>query len=495
MVNKMKKQFRLPGSVLAKIRNPTEQNNSEPTTAEDFYTQGITSDESGDRWFSSDLSKSLRFYYRAHNYYKEALKLKPDLGDALFNLPRLEYDVYSKYIKDDSVVLEDLENCAEALNDNGEDGLFQNVESLCKRFENCISVMQQANEGDIGWDFKFNVAMCYFEYIDVLCSDAFIVQNIPSNNNLVMAIQRCIELFSNVLDYTVGATVGTINDVTVNLETVAGVCVESYRMVTAIYETLYTEDLIRFIDTITNQYLQKVDEVANSFTIDVIPMDVLVPIKIAKLHERAARELNFDSFINIWNSETDLNNILDKQLVETSSIRSFIDKFETVDMQLPHENKWRILSLLNGKYKIITETLRNEIKALESINSTEGELLSGKISLLCSVFIERADIDLERSLLDCEESFQHKTTLQKNCVNLLKNALIFSKKSGGIKEGANEKLTRKKRQREAAMRLCLIEGKSQQEWNTIIGEKYWPSELQAISEVDAYKAYFTQSTV
>lgn len=462
----------------------------QPETAEDFYDEGVSYEESGDRWFTSDLSKALRFYYRAHNSYKQALNCKPTMGDALYNLLRLEYEVYNKYIKDDSVVLDDLDNCAEALNDNKSGGLIHDIVSLCNSFENGIDILYQSdNQSLIGWDFYFNVAMCYLEYIETLCSDSSTSDNLNLNSELIKYIQRCIFMFGKVMDFMQHSLEN--NDENVSVEMVASVCIESYKMFSTIYETLYKEELINFMDVIMRDYLVKVDYIAGKLPIEHLPMDVAHTLKISKLNECASRELNYDNFINIWNSENQLNSVLEKQLVETSSIRSYLDKFETSQVTIPLEAKWNMLTMLSNKYRTINDVLRTQITDLERTQSSENDLLSSKISLLCSVFIERADIDVERSLLDVYDAIQNQTVLQNNCRNLLKNAIIFSKKSGGIRESMSGKLMRKKKQREAVMRLCLLDGKPQEEWNIIVGEKYWPLELKELSDIPAYKILFS----
>lgn len=484
-----KRQMRLPKSVLLRREEVPEQSEDvEPTNAEGFYDQGVRYEESGDRWFTSDLSKAIRFYYRAHESYKQALKLDPLMAHVLYNLPRLVYEVYNKYVKDDVVVLEDLNNCADALNDTQPGGLFQDIVSLCRNFEGCIDVLIQSGNADsIGWDLYFNTASCYFEYIEILCSDPSILEGLSEDNELVKAIQRCIYMFERVLDYMNYALENDVEDESVNPEAISSVCIESYRMLSTVYETLYTEELITFVDSFTGEYLKKVDTVSSRLIQDSIPEDILITLKVAKLGERASRQLSYDTFIDLWASDPNLNNVLEKQLTESSSVRSYLDKFETVEVPIPDEAKWLILTQLDGKYRNITATLRAQIDELAKNNNTENDLLSEKISLVCSVFMERADIDLERSLLEVEQAKKNCLVLQNNCKNLLKNALIYSKKSGGIRESIIGKLTRKKRQREAAMRLCLLEGKPQEEWNKIVGENYWPKELQALSNIEAYK--------
>ena len=467
----------------------------EPDTADEFYDRGVDSEESGDRWFSSDLAKSLRFYYRAHQDYLNALRLNPVNADALYNLPRLEFEVYTKYIKDDSVILDDLENCADALNDNKAGGLFQDIPSLCRSFEASIQTLQQSgNDSLIGMDFYYNTAMCYYEYIDTLCADTQNIESLSSETEVVKAIERCIMFFSKYF-FSIRSVISGENekddDLQTDLESAANACIESYRMIATVYETIFSQQLIDTMSLVTDGFILQVDSFAEELSHAGIGETLLQSLKIAKLSERSSRILEFESLTQAWRSEESLNSLLEKQLIEASSTRSFIDKFETVGLTINADVKWAILNALSIQYRKITEALREDMAEAEKSQVLESDIISTKICLLCSVFIERADIDLERSLLDTEVARESQEVLQNNSRNLLRNALIYSKKSGGIRESIGGKLTRKKRQREAAMRLCLLEGKTQEDWNQIVGERYWPQELQIIGELETYKRYFS----
>ena len=489
--------MKLPRSVLERMRAPKGEsfNESEPTTAEGYYDRAVSHEESGDRWFSSDLSKAIRFYYRSHVDYLKALKLDPINEDALYNLPRLEYEVYSKYTKEDSVILDDLTNCADVLNDNGKDGLFQDIQGICKHFESSISILQQSgNESLIGYDFYFNIAICYSEYIDILCSNAQNIMEIQLGDELTLSIDRCMQMFLKFFEHIkhiMNSKIGDDSDTIEDIESITNGCIESYRMIATVYESLYSDQLIMFMDGVMGTFVEEVDTIANTLVPIIQNIGLLNTLKISKLNERCSRVLNCDEFLNLWSSHTDLNSNLQKRLMEASSMRSFIDKFEVVSLELSINNKWSILGTMSNQYRSITDIIKREITDIETSKSMESDLLSSKIILMCSIFIERADIELERSLVPITEAISSRTILQNNSKTLLKNALIFSKKSGGIRESIMGKLSRKKRQREAAMRLCLLEGKHQNEWNTIIGEQYWPAELNTIGEIEAYKSYFS----
>lgn len=490
-----KKKMKLPKSVMnrmATIEKTSLNASVQPTTSEEFYNEGVNNEESGDRWFSSDLSKALRFYYKAYLNYKESLKLNPTNADVLYNLPRLQYEVYGKYTKDDAVILADLDNCANALSDNSPGGFFQNIIFICRNFEASINtLMQSGQESSVGWDFYYNLAMAYFEYIETSMCDSSLLGNLNADSHIIGAIQKCIFMFDKILDQTLENLNNKDENQFLELEALCGLCIESYRMVSSIYESLFTPQLLQIMDRITANFIFKIDEMSKNLLEQQLEPETLINLKISKLKERAARALDYEEFIAAWDSEIDLHSNIEKQLTETSATRSFLDKFDTVGIKIEPSLRWKILSVLSSKYRIISDFLRETIKELEGSNNSDSDDLSTQICLLCAVYIERADIDLERSILDVAEAVQNQVVLQNNCKSFLKNALIFSKKSGGLKESVAGKLMRKKKQREAAMRLCLFERKTQEECNIIIGKEYFPLELKEISEIEAYKRLFS----
>lgn len=486
-----RKGMKLPRSVLNmhKMANNTPDA-PEPTTSEEFYDEAVNHEESGDRWFSSDLSKAIRFYYRSFLSYKKALSLNPTNADALYNLPRLQYEVYCKYIKDDSVVLSDLDNCADAINSRA--GLLLDIVSVCKSFEASVDTLSKSGqENSIGWDFYYNIAMSYFELIETSMTDSSLLENMANNSPIMMYIQRCVFSFNQVVDFMIQVIGGSVNNEEVNIQSLADTCIECYRMISCIYESLFSRSLVDLMDEAVAGFVEKVDSVVAELTAGGITIDTITDLKIAKLRERSARALSIEEFTDVWNLEPGLENNMEKHLVEASSVRSFLDKFDTVDIKLETLTRWNILFALGNKYKTINDHLREKIQKLEGTNDIENDMLSKTICLLCSVYIERADIDLERSVLDFPDAARHKAVLENNIRSFLKNAIIYCKKSGGIKESASGKLLRKKKQREAVMRLCLIDGKTQEEWDKIVGSQYWPLELQELSEIEAYKKLFS----
>lgn len=445
---------------------------SQPVTAEDFYDEAVKFEDSADRFFSSDLSKALRFYNKAHQSYLKSLNIQP-IPDALYNLPRLEFDIYNKYTKDDAVIISDLNQCEQIIQENI---LLKPIDHICQRFEECSDLVGEPDP-EIGEDLWWNGALCWFEYVESLC------ESNEESTKIIKAFQKSIQLFEKVLNiFEWKISSGSVVDYN-NFTRLLGDC---YRLSSVTCENFSDKDSIESISAIECYFLEKIDTLTQAYLESGISEEAAIELKLAKISERSAKILSFDELIFVWNQDTTLINNLEKKLLEGSSFRTFLDRFEGINDIL----KWEILGKMSVLYREIYEELRDQISNLEKIQHSENDLLSNKIALLCSVTIERADIELERSLLNLPVAIKNIESLKNNNRNILKNAIVFSKKSGGIKESAVGKLTRAKKQREAVIRLCIIDEKSQEEISVILS-KYWTFELNDLSEIDAYKRFFS----
>lgn len=477
--------MKLPKFLLQQVDQESEI--TEPKTAEDFYDLGVSEEESGDNWFTSDLRKSLKFYDRAHDYYKKSLEVDPTFSDALFNLPRLEFDVYNKYVKDDSVILDDLENCEEILKSNNDSPLMKDLISICKTFESCFDIALKSNS-TIGWDFYYNLALVYFEYIEDLCSDITNVNEIVnSNSEIVLSLERCVNWFDQIFGYFESFN-GEANEY-FELDSIIQVICDAFNLISTVNESMHSPQLLAIINGITNPLLIRIDNLANELvTSELIDKKFNIELNNAKLNQISSNIFDFETLVQCWNSQNEvLGFSIERKLLEGSSYRTFLDK---IDLSISDEEKWKILTHMSGFYKELYEIMKTEVSGLEKSKDFDGDTLSTKICLLCSITIERADIELERSLLNLEISMNNKPQLQLNAKNILKNAIIFSKKTGGLKESSGGKLSRSKKQREAVMRLCLIDGKPQEEWDIILGSRYWPLELQSLEGVTLYRGMY-----
>lgn len=484
---KSRKGPKLPRYLMNKVEDATPV--SEPKTAADFYDLGVMEEESGDRWFSSDLAKSLRFYHRAHDYYKRSLQLDGGLLDSLFNLPRLEFDVYNKYIKNDSVVLQEFENCDDVFRDASPNRLLKDLISICKSFETCFEVASKSPSTDtnaIGWDFYYNLALVYFEYIESSCNDLANVNQILHNANseVLMALERCAMWFQRIFDYFETMD-GQENDKFDSTSVVQVLC-DAYNLVSTVNESMYSLELLAATSPYTEPLLVRIDTLSNLIIPNLEDSECVAQLELSKLNESSSSIFDFQALHQLWNQNASIEISVEKRLLEGSSYRSFLDKMESRPEIITDSLKWEILSYMSSFYKELYEILKSDVTELEKSRKYSGDELSSKISLLCTITIERGDIELERSLLNIEVSVNNRNTLQGNAKNILKNAIIFSKKSGGLKESVSGKLSRAKRQREAVMRLCIIDGKTQEEWDTILGAQYWPLELEGLKDIDVY---------
>ncbi|GME82591.1 unnamed protein product [Ambrosiozyma monospora] len=156
--------------------------------------------------------------------------------------------------------------------------------------------------------------------------------------------------------------------------------------------------------------------------------------------------------------------------------------------------RWNVLSLMTKKYKEAFDMIKHEYDSLKDPKLPNSAKKSSLITQLCSILIERADIDLERSQLGIEVAAKSAAVLRTNHKNFLKSCLVFSKQSGGLRESISDKLARRKKQKEALIRLCLVEEKrSTAELDQIVGGDYWPQELKEISELGVYNQFTIDS--
>ncbi|GMG46790.1 unnamed protein product [Ambrosiozyma monospora] len=495
---------------------------SQPQTVDELFIAGSQEEEYGDRWLSSDLSKALRFYQRAFNYYKSGLNLQSDHLDIRYNCSRLLFNVYTEYIKNESVYFSELTNCDESLSGN-DDAVIQPLANIVKFFQISCDVI-----GRFSWDLYYNCALCYFEYLEELTkeSDGFsthteevfsllsqtkvLLQQVLEYqvNDLNSFVKECksFEQDTNTSAYTKVNPQETEkqDDVYANTQetvlpsTICDTCLNCYRLITTFYEACSAPDQYNLVEENTSNFLNSVDEISTFLienfhpsSTDMIPSlddESIDGLKVAKLGLLASQCTDFDSLKSVWLS--DGISSVESLLAEASSYRTLLDKFDVTENMIMGTTRWNVLSLMTKKYKEAFDIIKHEYDSLKDPRSHNSDKKTILISQLCSILIERADIDLERSQMDIEVAVKSVTVLKTNHKNFLKSCLVFSKQSGGLRESISDKLTRRKKQKEALIRLCLVEGKrSTAELDQIVGQDYWPQELKEISDLGVYNQF------
>ncbi|VEU24053.1 DEKNAAC105288 [Brettanomyces naardenensis] len=523
--NSEPRKFKLPKKVLQEMKvSATETTTSNPTTADEFFDLGTQAEESGDRWLSSDLSKALRFYQRAYAYYIQALQVDTSHLDTRYNASRLLFTVYTEYIKNEGINLTDLHNCDEALAGN-DNSVIQPLGNITRFFQTSIDLITTAGDR-FPWDLYYNAAICYFEYVEELTRNGYGTES--QFGEAVSGMRASEGLLSSVLEYQVkeverlvgigregaeeerqnvqeeqeghlpddASPVGAMEDAVLP-SSIQETCVNCYRLVSTLYEDCWSEERLSLVEGASSEFLGRVDsissELLNSFTTpgnDLVPAltsDEVYELELSKLSLLASKCLEFSDCEAVWKS-TPLEERADKLLVEAGSYRTILDKSDEAERVVSDDLKWKILSIMDQKYKAAYRHLKEDLDKIKngSVKDT-GDDKSDLLSQICSVFIEQADIDLERSMLKESEASKYHDVLLKNCGNLLKNSLVYSKQTGGLRESVSGKLLRSKRRRETVIRMCILGGKvSSSELEREVGEG-WVQEMEELAEAGPYE--------
>ncbi|KAG7742065.1 hypothetical protein KL911_001112 [Ogataea haglerorum] len=467
---------------------------TQPDSAESLYIRATEEEEFGDRWLGSDLAKALRFYQRAYSLYLESLQLQTDYLDSRYNVSRLLFFVYDRYVKNDAVVLDELENCSEALTGTAS-SVVRPLREVIQVFQESIQIAQAAE--DFPWDLYYNAVLCYFEYMEELVKDG------DHFGELVSCGEKCVELLRMVLEHQMRelAALSSPEETPVSAKeheyetqqeaivppTVLETCVTGYKIIATAYEGAVSEyerglvelrfanaaqELDGLVSTLVDQYSAP----AEDFVPPLSSAD-LEQLQVAKLCYEAAKADSFDTLFDLWRGAKSVETLL----LENESYRTLLAKKD----DMPAATRWQVLSSISNRYKEAFELLRQEYDQLK--RAATNLQLGSKIAQMCSILIERADVDLERSQTATLEE-KTRGILATNANKLLRNAITYSQQSGGLRESMLEKLARRKKLKEASTRLCILEGKtSTEELDKIVGRAFWPQELHELKELGIYK--------
>ncbi|QPG75560.1 hypothetical protein FOA43_002915 [Brettanomyces nanus] len=486
----------------------------EPKTVNEIFDQATQEEESGDRWLSSDLSKALRFYQRAYSLYMQALNIDVSHLDTRYNASRLLFTVYTEYIKNEGVNLTDLNNCDLALS-RTDASVIQPLQNICQFFQISLELVSQASSR-FAWDLYYNAALCYFEYVEEETRNGY--ETMAQFSQVMDAMQISQRLLSSALQYQVKelkqftekvgkaepiihSEVPTARDTIAEIEdtilpsTVLETCLNCYRLVSTSYEDSWSEERLSLVANASDEFINVVDSISSGLldnytnsSNEIVPSlteDEINELKITKISFLASKSLTFAECEAVWQSEP-LLDLVDKLLLEAGSYRTLLDKLDESLAVVDDKLKWQVLSVMDTKYKECYKVLKKQLDQLKkrSVEDT-GDDKSNIISQICSVFIEQADIEVERSMLESGQKYHD--VLVKNSYNLLKNSLVYSKQGGGLRESVSGKLVREKRRRETLARLCILDGKlSRTELSSIVGANYWPQEMSDLADVSVY---------
>ncbi|ODQ82387.1 hypothetical protein BABINDRAFT_10833 [Babjeviella inositovora NRRL Y-12698] len=523
----MKKSFKIPKLVQKAAGKAAKQ--TVLITADDHLFEGTVEEESGDRWLALDLSKALRFYQRAYDHYKMAYSMAPRLVDAHYNAARLTFHIYNQYTKPDHVRFEDLENVGDVLGSRS--SVVQSLEQIVKAHEDILVVAESVG---IPWDLRYNTALAYTEILEQSVERDLSIETV---GNLA---GRTSTMFAEVLDTQVRELEEFVADITSEedsapedtpnetndgpkevfvdvRDTVTPVVLlesilSSYRFIQSVYEAVSTEHIPR-IHQLLDLFLAQLDSLASKtvaaygsdlsekqhLNLPYLSALMVDDLKIARAYATSASKTSFDELLAVWKG--DIPKVPEAYMSTADSIQTLLDKeciTPSYHMFLPSlhasqpELVWGLLGTMNVYYKKAQDVLMVTMKQHQVANSL---LLSPVISTIAALLVARSDCELQRALLEFPAATTHREVLLKNARTLLVNAVNMANISGGLREGASDKLIRAKRRVEAVVRICVMDGEVlPEQLDKRIKRTDWATEIPNIREL-GYYGFFTLPVV
>lgn len=487
-----------------------------PSTAEEYLEQGSADEESGDRWLGSDLAKSLRFYQKAYTSYLHSIKLDPLNLDTIYNSARLLFHVYFQYNKTEGVDVYELNNVDEVV--NVENSVLQPLVNIVLAHEQALALCAQASITPPN-DLYFNTAMVYTELIETIDEPIQILLDIGLKAQQLYSslLENQVELFERFLvdlqgidevegyseysepmhsqeahqeEYTAVETVQPL-DIYESL-------LNSYRLIQALIDnadpgeipfvtdkfnlfvTAFNEVADNLIDKYSEQSLLKISMIEN------LAHDQVNDLILARNLLKASVTTNLDDILELWNP---IQNNLKKFMMINDNLQLYLDKQPTTP-----DISWKCLSQMTNYLKLAQQDLQAQLAELQKTSNQSGA--SPLIIQICSILISRADIDVQRFQLDCQQARNNQNLLLSNATNFVKNAINFSNVSGGLREVASDKLQRLKKLADAKLRLCLLQQKTSiDELDQIVGRNRWVRELNELMKLEYYDKFGVQFIV
>lgn len=502
-----------------------EKTERSPQTAEDFLEQGAADEESGDRWFGSDLTKAIRFYQKAYELYLSCMRMAPGkFADSYYNAARLLFHVYNQYVNAEEVDLNSLENVGNATSGNS-DSVSQPISVVLRAHEEAMLIAG----GSASTDLMYNYACVH---------TALLEDEDVSPEDILKAGQTAIGLFQQVLIKQVNdlksfasEIQGIVTQESDSQSTHAGnngnsgnplqeehtseevlqptdvldTIIASYKLVSAMLEGSVTTSITQAMD-MGQPFLSTCDSIASelmsSFSESTNPTPEMISSVDPEMYDEYtvnkayvnsfAHLHDLELYIAYWNADS-LPQMFERYMLAADGLDLFMDAHDlNVEVKEAEKTKllWKCLTQMNSYYKSAQDLLQAQLqqssKAPSGVNGGVGTL----ISQICKVMVARTDIEVQRSQLQFELAQKSQEVLLKNAKTLLKNAMKYAETTGGLRERANEKLQREKRKSEIVMRLCILEQKTSiSELDSIMGRLRWIGELPQIVELKFYKKW------
>lgn len=478
-------------------------------TQDEWYNEAVKIEDGAERWFLSDIKKTMKGYLEAMRAYDRALiSEKPNNDDTYnihYNQTRLLLKIYTDYVNVDGYI-----NLLQYVNLDGIDSvetLLVTIDAIIKRFETVVESFPE----EVGWDLLFNLLISYSTYVESQTNIPGetlinIVTGFISHFHHIMRLEN--ELLESVdmanlneqeeeddvssyrpdnlaehsqVDLRTGTGIKTrgaenedyglaLSTETFDKETVVDTVTLGYKFVYEIMANqLESENTApgKIINVAQKNYLE---ELLVKFINQLDDMVVTLKIGQSDVQELVIAKRSIESLKLLY--QGDLHMFLDT--LGTTDEDSMMSNVELLDMAIntfSTENSWQIRTYLSrtlGKLQTILAERQSNIISGKTKNKDNE--LSPIVFSLCDVMINRADNELSRCLLKQTELNQLQgqshpeedivktiELLQQNAKTLLVNAKSIAHRSCGFSEYITDKLKRNYIYGQASIRLDIIE--------------------------------------
>lgn len=469
-------------------------------TQDDWYQEAVAREENAERWFLSDIRRTLRSFSEAMDAYENALKASQqnieDTYNIYYNQTRLLLKIYTDYFSVDGYInllqfvnLDDIPSL---------DRLVVPIKTIIERFE----FVTYNYPEQVTWDLLFNVLTCYSVYLE---SDADLTgeELITIASTFISTFHRLIRLENELMEdpftepegldeykrdglqdqtdfnLQTGSGVKTneseknlsetvISSDSVDRDTILETISMGYKFVYDIMTTILEDQssakgsMINFvqknyINDILTKYLSQLDEIlGNPMIRDENYADLRATISSIKGLKLLFND-QFEPFQNYIDSVSS---------DDEDTLMSTTDLLETALLIFPTQFHWQIRSYISktlGKLQSLLAEKQSSI-IIGKVKNRENEL-SPIVFKLCDLMINRSDNELARLMLKKEESasLQNEDAaktiglLQKNARALLTNVQSIAHRSCGFGEYVTDKLKRNYIYSQAVARLSFLD--------------------------------------
>lgn len=500
-----------------------DQTSQQPHSADEYVEQGASDEESGDRWFGSDITKAIRFYQKAYEQYTAGLSLSSGLhADAYYNAARLLFHVYNHYVSAEEVNTATLENVGDATS-GSETSVCQSITAVFKAHEQAMSVAGDSPSPDLVYNFAL-VHIAMLEDEDNGLGETVRIGNSAIGlleqvlNWQVSALREFAQEVAGLENPTLEATFSDrasvqekqkseehTSEQVLQPDDVLETVISGYKLALAMMDGLAISEiaavaatvgpLLDYCDTIAAELMAGFNENTNAWP------DLISSISPQTYHEYEVNRAYFRSYnhmespsayIAFWNDIL-LPKIPERYMVAADGLAQLIEAHRlTVHASDPEQISavWRCLSQMSLYYKAAQDLLQAQYQQKARGPSGINDGIGSLIAQVSKVIIARADIEVQRSQLELDAARKSQELLIKNAKTLLRNAMSMAEATGGLRERAIEKLQREKRKSEIVFRLCLLEQKtSVAELDSILGRERWVPEFQAVRELRFYSKW------